>query len=180
MENNVSKTWERTCLEILPYYSTLCSFPSFLYVLFVQNIQDCQSDRVVITDEATGEFIQALSIFLFWNCFVRITSKMLLTCVWFTTRSMVFYLNIFRYDMINRRQLFYNSSFRTSVAWTKLNLPLFVNIYNFSGLLVWQITHSSQSKEALRLFALVGASFNGILNWHFPEILHNRSGIVHN
>jgi hypothetical protein len=43
--------------------STLCSFPSFLYVLFVQNIQDCQSGRVVITDEAAGEFIQALSVF---------------------------------------------------------------------------------------------------------------------
>jgi hypothetical protein len=55
----------------------------------------------------------------FWNCFVRITSKISLTCVWFTTRSMVFYLNIFRYDIINRRQLFYNSSFHTSVAWTK-------------------------------------------------------------
>ena len=78
--------------------------------------------------------------------------------------QMRFYLNIFRYDMINRPQLFYNSSFRTSVAWTKLNLPLSVNIYNFSGLLVWQIMHSCQSKEALPLFALVGASFKGLQN----------------
>ena len=178
MENNVSKVRERPCLEILPQYSTLCSFPSFLYLLFVQNIQHCQSDRVVITDKATGEFIQAtIWIFLFWNCFLRITSKILFTCVWFTTRSMIFYLNIFRYDMINRRQLFYNSSFRTSVAWTKLNLPLSVNIYNFSGLLVWQITHSCQSKEALPLFALVEASFNGLLNC---DIFRNRSGIVNN
>ena len=130
--------------------------------------------------QLVNSYLQALYIFLFWNCFVRKTSKILFTCVWFTTRSMVFYLNIFRYDMINRRQLFYNS-FRTSVAWTKLNLPLSVNIYNFSGLLVWQITHSCQSKEALPLFALVWACFNGLLNcWHFPEILHNRSGIVHN
>jgi hypothetical protein len=113
--------------------------------------------------QLVNSYLQALYIFLFWNCFVRKTSKILFTCVWFTTRSMVFYLNIFRYDMINRRQLFYNS-FRTSVAWTKLNLPLSVNIYNFSGLLVWQITHSCQSKEALPLFALVGASFNGLLN----------------
>jgi hypothetical protein len=48
----------------------LCSFPSFLYVLFVQNIQDCQSDRVVITDEAAGEFIQALSVF---SCFETVS-----------------------------------------------------------------------------------------------------------
>jgi hypothetical protein len=47
----------------------LCSFPSFLYVLFVQNIQDCQSDRVVITDEAAGEFIQALSVFFVLKLF---------------------------------------------------------------------------------------------------------------
>ena len=131
--------------------------------------------------QLVNSYLQALYIFLFWNCFVRITSKILFTCVWFTTRSMVFYLNIFSIDMINRRQLFYNSSFRTSVALTKLNLPLSVNIYNFSGHLVWQITHSCQSKEALPLFALVGAGFNGLLNcWHFQEILHNRSGIVHN
>jgi hypothetical protein len=67
VENNVSKVRERPCLEILPQYSTLCSFPSFLYLLFVHIIQDCQSDRVMITDEATGEFIQALSEFSYFE-----------------------------------------------------------------------------------------------------------------
>jgi hypothetical protein len=62
-ENNVSKVRERPCLEIFAQYSTLCSFPSFLYLLFVQNIQHCQSDRVVIT----GEFIQALSEFSYFE-----------------------------------------------------------------------------------------------------------------
>ena len=67
VEYNVSKARERLCLEIVTTIHDLCSFPFFLYVLFVQNIQDCQSDRVVITDEATGEFIQALSEFSYFE-----------------------------------------------------------------------------------------------------------------
>jgi hypothetical protein len=62
-----TKSPEKLYIFILPQYSTLCSFPSFLYILFVQNIQDCQSHRVVITDEATGEFIQALSEFSYFE-----------------------------------------------------------------------------------------------------------------